>query len=65
MFSAIISGPIWAELLTATIGKALITGGLSVVKAGPVIKKIVESSINDSNLESNPVIDVFKEDINK
>ena len=65
MFSAILSGPIWVELLTATIGKALITGGLSVVKAGPVIKKIVESSINDSNLESNPVIDVFKEDINK
>ena len=65
MFSAILSGPIWAELLTVTIGKALITGGLSVVKAGPVIKKIVESSINDSNLESNPVIDVFKEDINK
>ena len=65
MFSAIRSGPIWAELLAATIGKALITGGLSVVKAGPVIKKIVESSINDSNLKSNPVIDVFKADINK
>ena len=65
MFSAILSGPIWVETAASMMGKALITGGLSVVKAGPVIKKIVESSINDSNLESNPVIDVFKEDINK
>lgn len=64
MFSAILSGPIWAELLSATIGKALITGGLTVIKAGPEIKKLVDMmNIEDQKEDSKKVIDVFNKDI--
>ena len=39
MFSAILSGPIWVEIAASMFGKALITGGLTVIKASPEIKK--------------------------
>ena len=66
MFSAILSGPIWIEVLSSMIGKALITGGLSVIKAGPEIKKLINSLNEEDQKEISPekVVDVFK-DINK
>ena len=66
MFSAILSGPIWVEVLSSMIGKALITGGLSVIKAGPEIKKLINSLNEEDQKEISPekVVDVFK-DINK
>lgn len=66
MFSAILSGPIWVEVLSSMIGKALITGGLSVIKAGPEIKKMINSLNEEDQKEISPekVVDVFK-DINK
>lgn len=62
MFSAILSGPIWVEILSAMIGKALITGGLTVVKAGPEIKKLVNMIDTEDQKEFSPekVVDVFK-----
>lgn len=50
MFSILSCGPIWFEAVAASIGKALITGGLTVIKASPEIKQAVETD----------VIDVFK-----
>ena len=66
MFSAILSGPIWVEIAASMMGKALITGGLTVIKAGPEIKKMVNSLNEEDQKEISPekVVDVFK-DINK
>ena len=62
MFSAILSGPIWVEIAASMMGKALITGGLTVVKAGPEIKKMVDSMMNTEDQKvSQKVIDVFKD----
>ena len=63
MFSAILSGPIWIEVLSSMIGKALITGGLSVIKAGPEIKKLINSLNEEDQKEISPekVINVFKD----
>ena len=63
MFSAILSGPIWVEIAASMMGKALITGGLTVIKAGPEIKKIVNSMINTEDQNQSTVIDVFNKDI--
>ena len=63
MFSAILCGPIWVEIASAMVGKALITGGLNVIKAGPEIKKLVNSMI-DTEGQNQQVIDVFNKDIN-
>ena len=46
MFSVILSGSIWVEIAASMMGKALITGGLIVIKAGPEIKKMVNSIMN-------------------
>ena len=63
MFSAILSGPIWVEVLSSMIGKTLITGGLSVIKAGPEIKKLINSLNEEDQKEISPekVINVFKD----
>lgn len=58
MSSILTCGPIWAEAVAASIGKAMITGGLTLVKNSQKIKQAVET-------EAKPiVIDVFK-DVNK
>lgn len=58
MFSILSCGPIWFETVAASIGKAMITGGLALVKNSQKIKQAVET-------EAKPiVIDVFK-DVNK
>ena len=55
MFSILSCGPIWFEVVAASIGKAMITGGLALVKNSQKIKQAVET-------EAKPiVIDVFKE----
>lgn len=67
MFSAILSGPIWVEIAASMLGKALITGGLTVIKASPEIKNLVNNMMNtEDQKEISPekVVDVFK-DINK
>ena len=56
MFSAILSGPIWVEIAASMMGKALITGGLTVIKAGPEIKKMVNSIINTEDQNRSTVI---------
>ena len=61
MFSILSCGPIWFEAVAASIGKALITGGLTVIKAGPEIKKIVDSMMNTEDQNQSKVIDVFKD----
>ena len=58
MFSILSCGPIWFEAVAASIGKAMITGGLALMKNSQKIKQAVET-------EAKPiVIDVFK-DVNK
>ena len=62
MFSAILSGPIWVEIAASMFGKALITGGLTVIKASPEIKNLVNSMMNTEDQKvSQKVIDVFKD----
>ena len=63
MFSAILSGPIWVEIAASMLGKALITGGLTVIKAGPEIKKLINSLNEADQKEISPekVINVFKD----
>ena len=62
MFSAILSGPIWVEIAASMIGKALITGGLTVIKASPEIKNLVNSMMDTEDQKvSQKVIDVFKD----
>ena len=61
MFSAILSGPIWVEITASMMGKALITGGLTIIKAGPEIKKMVNSIMNTEDQNQSKVIDVFKD----
>ena len=61
MFSAILSGPIWIEIAASMLGKALITGGLTVITAGPEIKKMVNSMIDTEDQNQSKVIDVFKD----
>ena len=63
MFSAILSGPIWVEIAASMIGKALITGGLTVIKAGPEIKKMVDSMIDTEDQNQSKVINVFNKGI--
>ena len=62
MFSAILSGPIWVEIAASMLGKALITGGLTVIKASPEIKNLVNNMMNTEDQKvSQKVIDVFKD----
>ena len=62
MFSAILSGPIWVEIAASMLGKALITGCLTAIKAGPEIEKMVNSMMNTEDQKvSQKVIDVFKD----
>ena len=63
MFSAIRFGPIWVEIAAAMIGKALITGGLTVIKASPEIKNLVNNMTNTEDQKVSQVIDVFNKDI--
>ena len=63
MFSAILSGPIWVEIAASMFGKALITGGLTVIKASPEIKNLVNSMMNTEDQNQSKVIDVFNKDI--
>ena len=63
MFSAILSGPIWVEIAASMIGKALITGGLTAIKAGPEIKKMVDSMIDTEDQIQSKVINVFNKGI--
>ena len=63
MFSTILSGPIWVEIAASMMGKGLITGGLTVIKAGPEIKKMVNSIMNTEDQNQSTVIDVFNRDI--
>ena len=63
MFSAILSGPIWVEIAASMIGKALITGGLTAIKAGPEIKKMVDSMIDTEDQNQSKVINVFNKGI--
>lgn len=63
MFSAILSGPIWVEIAASMIGKALITGGLTAIKAGPEIKKMVDSMIDTEDQNQSNVINVFNKGI--
>ena len=46
MFSAILSGSIWVEIAASMLGKALITGGLTVIKVSPEIKNLVNNMMN-------------------
>ena len=50
MFSILSCGPIWFEAVAGSIGKAMITGGLALMKNSQKIKQAVETD----------VIDVFK-----
>lgn len=65
MFSTILSsGPIWAEIAGAMIEKALITGGLTVIKAGPQIQRIannmaIKGTAKEVSNKKPEVIDVF------
>ena len=62
MFSILSCGPIWFEAVAASIGKALITGGLTVIKASPEIKNLVNNMMNTEDQKvSQKVIDVFKD----
>ena len=63
MFSAILYGPIWVEIAASMIGKALITGGLTAIKAGPEIKKMVDSMIDTEDQNQSKVINVFNKGI--
>lgn len=63
MFSAILSGPIWVEIAASMLGKSLITGSLTAIKAGPEIKKMVDSMMNTEDQNQSKVIDVFNKDI--
>ena len=63
MFSAILSGPIWVEIAASMLGKALITGGLTVIKASPEIKNLVNNMTNTEDQKVSQVIDVFNKDI--
>ena len=58
MISILSCGPIWFEAVAASIGKAMITGGLTLVKNSQKIKQAVETE------DKSIVIDVFK-DVNK
>ena len=62
MFSAILYGPIWVEIAASMFGKALIAGGLTVIKASPEIKNLVNNMMNTEDQKvSQKVIDVFKD----
>ena len=62
MFSVILSGSIWVEIAASMFGKALITGGLTVIKASPEIKNLVNNMMNTEDQKvSKKVIDVFKD----
>ena len=62
MFSAILSGPIWVEIAASMLGKALITGGLTVIKSSAEIKNLVNSMMNTEDQKvSQKVIDVLKD----
>ena len=62
MFSAILYVPIWVEVAASMLGKALITGGLTVIKASPEIKNLVNNMMNTEDQKvSKKVIDVFKD----
>ena len=63
MFLDILSGPIWVEIAASMMEKALITGGLTVIKAGPEIKKMVNSMMNTEDQNSSKVIDAFNKGI--
>ena len=63
MFSAILSGPIWVEIAASMMGKALITGGLTAIKAGPEIKKMVDSMIDTEDQNQSKVVNVFNKGI--
>ena len=63
MFSAILSGPIWVEIAASMLGKALITGGLTAIKAGPEIKQMVDSMIDTEDQNQSKVINVFNKGI--
>ena len=60
MLSIILNGPIWVEVLSVMIGKALIAGGLTVIKATPQIKNVTNAKNGDQQ-KSQSVIDVFKD----
>ena len=69
MFSTILTaGPIWGEVVGSMLGKALLIGSLTVIKAGPQIQKIVNNMTIEDEEISKPkkevsnkseVIDVF------
>ena len=62
MFSAILYGPIWVEIAASMFSKALIAGGLTVIKASPEIKNLVNNMMNtEDQKDSKKVIDVFKD----
>ena len=62
MFSAILYGPIWVDIAASMFDKALITGGLTVIKASPEIKNLVNNMMNTEDQKvSKKVIDVFKD----
>ena len=64
MFSAILSGPIWVEIAASMLGKALITGGLTVIKASPEIKNLVNNMMNTEDQKvSQKVIDALNKGI--
>lgn len=63
MFSAILSCPIWVEIAASMLGKALITGCLTAIKAGPEIEKMVNSMMNTEDQNPSKVIDVFNKGI--
>ena len=63
MFSAILYGPIWVDIAASMFGKALITGGLTVIKASPEIKNLVNNMMNTEDQNQSTVIDVFNKDI--
>ena len=61
MFSVILSGPIWIEIAASIFSKALIAGGLTVIKASPEIKNLVNNMMNTEDQKVSQVIDVFKD----
>lgn len=64
MFSVILSGPIWVEIIASMLGKALIAGGLTVIKASPKIKNLTNSIMDtETQKVSQKVIDVFNKGI--
>ena len=63
MFSAILYGPIWVEIAASMFSKALIAGGLTVIKASPEIKNLVNNMMNTEDQNQSTVINVFNKDI--